>query len=186
MSDPANITQLLNQWSGGDDKAGEQLTPIVYEELRRLARRIFSGERQGHTLQPTALVHEAYVKLIDADVTWQDRAHFYSLAARMMRRLLVNNANARGAEKRGGKAVRVTLVEDNVAGPSEEAGILALNEALESLAQIDERKSHLIELQYFGGLSQKEMEVVTGLSRSTIVRDLRLARAWVKSFLDKH
>jgi len=186
VSKAANITQLLNQWSGGDDKAGEQLTPIVYDELRRLAMRIFSGERRGHTLQPTALVHEAYLKLIDADVTWQDRAHFYSLAARMMRRLLVNHANARGAEKRGGEALRVTLVEDDVAEEAEEAGILALNEALESLAEIDERKSQLIELQYFGGLSHKEMEEVTGLSKSTIVRDLRLARAWVKNYLDKH
>ncbi|MCH9695200.1 MAG: sigma-70 family RNA polymerase sigma factor [Gammaproteobacteria bacterium] len=185
MAQPPQITQLLNQWSSGDKDAEAALTPIVYDELMRMAKRLFRSENSGHTLQPTALVHEAFVKLIDVDVDWQDRAHFYSLAARMMRRLLVNHANARRAEKRGGGAVKVTLDEANV-GADAEADLLNLEEALQGLAALDERKANLIELQYFGGLSFREMEAVTGLSSSTIDRDLRLARAWLKDALAKN
>lgn len=185
MADSTNITQLLNQWRAGDDQAAEILTPLVYDELQILARRLFRGERKSHTLQPTALVHEAYAKLIDVDVTWQDRAHFFALAARMMRRLLVNHAKASNAIKRGGQNIKVTLNEEVVAGSDQDADFLDLEEALQNFAEIDPRKAELVELQYFGGLSFKEMQEVTGLSSSTIDRELRVARAWLKDHLTK-
>lgn len=183
MVDQAAITQLLNQWSGGDEDAEAALTPLIYDELQRTAKRLFRSERRSHTLQPTALVHEAFVKLVDVNVTWQDRAHFFSLAARMMRRLLVNHANTRNAAKRGGDAIRVTLDESSLSGGSADADLLDLEEALQRLAELDARKAELIELQYFGGLSFREMEEVTGLSSSTLDRDLRMARAWLKDQL---
>ena len=184
MTDQQSITALLNRWGSGDKDAEAALTPMVYDELQRMARRLFRSESKSHTLQPTAIVHEAFVKLVDVDVTWQDRAHFFSLAARMMRRLLVNHANARNAAKRGGDAIKVTLVESAVA-ESVDADLLDLEEALQALAELDARKAELIELQYFGGLSFKEMEEVTGLSSSTLDRDLRMARAWLKDQLTK-
>lgn len=185
MDAPGDVTQLLNQWAGGDEQAGEALTPLVYDELHKIAARLFRSERSGHTLQPTALVHEAYANLVGADISWQDRAHFYSLAARMMRRLLVNHANAKNAAKRGGGAVRVTLDESRTPAADDSAELLDLDEALTRLAEMDERKAELIQLQYFGGLSFKEMEEVTGLSSSTLDRDLRFARAWLKDQLSK-
>ena len=185
MDAPGDVTQLLNQWAGGDEQAGEALTPLVYDELHKIAARLFRSERSGHTLQPTALVHEAYANLVGADISWQDRAHFYSLAARMMRRLLVNHANAKYAAKRGGGAVRVTLDESRTPAADDSAELLDLDEALTRLAEMDERKAELIQLQYFGGLSFKEMEEVTGLSSSTLDRDLRFARAWLKDQLSK-
>ena len=185
MDAPGDVTQLLNQWAGGDEQAGEALTPLVYDELHKIAARLFRSERSGHTLQPTALVHEAYANLIGADISWQDRAHFYSLAARMMRRLLVNHANAKNAAKRGGGAVRVTLDESRTPAADASAALLDLDEARTRLAEMDERKAELIQLQYFGGLSFKEMEEVTGLSSSTLDRDLRFARAWLKDQLSK-
>ena len=185
MVDRPPITQLLNQWSSGDKSAEATLTPMVYDELQRMAKRLFRSESNAHTLQPTALVHDAFLKLVDVDVTWQDRAHFFSLAARMMRRLLVNHANARNAAKRGGDAIRVTLNESVVSSASADADLIDLEEALSALTDLDPRKAQLIELQYFGGLSFREMEEVTGLSSSTLDRDLRLARAWLKSALAK-
>lgn len=185
MADQQSITQLLNRWSTGDKEAGAALTPMVYDELQRMAKRLFRSEKRSHTLQPTALVHEAFVKLVEVDVTWQDRAHFFSLAARMMRRLLVNHANARNAAKRGGNAIRMTLDESALADGSADADLLDLEEALQGLAELDPRKAELIELQYFGGLSFKEMEEVTGLSSSTLDRDLRMARAWLKDQLTR-
>jgi len=185
MADQPPITQLLNQWSTGDKDAEAALTPLIYDELQRMAKRLFRSEKSSHTLQPTALVHEAFVKLVDVEVTWQDRAHFFSLAARMMRRLLVNHANARDAAKRGGDAIRVTLNESGVSAESADADLIDLEDALQALAELDGRKALLIELQYFGGLSFREMEEVTGLSSSTLDRDLRLARAWLKDALSK-
>lgn len=185
MADQQSITQLLNRWGTGDKDAEATLTPMVYDELQRVAKRLFRSEKGSHTLQPTALVHEAFVKLVDVDVTWQDRAHFFSLAARMMRRLLVNHANARNAAKRGGEAIKVTLNEGAVSGSNADADLLDLEEALQQLAELDSRKAELIELQYFGGLSFREMEEVTGLSSSTLDRDLRMARAWLKDQLIK-
>ncbi|MFK7887495.1 MAG: ECF-type sigma factor [Gammaproteobacteria bacterium] len=183
MSNPDNLTQLLNNWADGDQAAGEILTPMVYEELHKLAQRLFRSESSAHTLQPTALVHEAYAKLIDVDVSWQNRAHFYALAARMMRRLLINHAKARHAAKRGGTAVRIPIDDDLHGERDGDAQLLDLNEAIRGLAEVDERKAELIELQYFGGLSLREMQAVTGMSSSTLDRHLRLARAWLKDAL---
>lgn len=179
------ITRLLHEWTDGSEAAGNQLAPLVYDELHRMAERLFRRERAGHTLQPTVLVNDLFANLVDADIDWQDRAHFFALAARMMRRLLVNHANARRALKRGGDALKITLDEGSI-GQDTETELLNIEEALQSLAEIDERKATLIELQYFGGLSFREMEAVTGLSSSTIDRDLRLARAWLKDTLTKN
>lgn len=183
MGEPGEVTQLLRRLAAGDDQSAEALTPLIYDELHKLARRLFVSEKAGHTLQPTALVHEAYVKLVNVDVSWQDRAHFYSLAARMMRRLLVNHANAKNAAKRGGGAVRITLDESSTPATDADADLLLLDEALTALADIDPRKADLVQLQYFGGLSFREMEEVTGLSSSTLDRELRMARAWLKNHL---
>jgi RNA polymerase sigma factor (TIGR02999 family) len=180
---PGDVTQLLKRLADGDESSAETLTPLIYDELHKLAKRLFVSENAGHTLQPTALVNEAFVKLINVDVAWQDRAHFYSLAARMMRRLLVNHANAKNAAKRGGCAVRVTLDEATTPATDADADLLQLDDALTALAEIDERKADLVQLQYFGGLSFREMEEVTGLSSSTLDRELRMARAWLKNHL---
>lgn len=185
MGEDQSITVLLQSWSEGNEQALEQLTPIVYEELHRQAINIFAGERAGHTLQPTALVNEAFAGLVGADVSWQNRTHFYALAARMMRRILVNHAKARGAQKRGGDAIAVTLDESRLGADDVVADLLHLDEALAALEAEDKRGAELIELQYFAGLSFKEMETVTGLSSSTIDRDLRFARAWLKKRLDE-
>lgn len=186
MNQATNITQLLNNWTSGDPEAGGQLAPLVYDELHRLAQRIFRGERPSHTLQPTALVHEVYSKLVDADVAWQDRAHFFALAARMMRRLLVNYATQRNRQKRGGDALRVTLHEDSGAElPNNDALLLDLDRTLTELSGLDERKAELIQLKFFGGLTGVEIAEVTGLSSSTIDRELRLAKAWMRVHLSK-
>ena len=174
-----SITQLLSDWRAGDEAALERLTPLVYAELRRLAERLFRTESPGHTLQPTALANEAFEGLVRMDVSWQDRAHFFALSARLMRRILVNHANARRAAKRGGGDVRVTL-EEGVA-PAIEANedVLALNEALEELAAMDERRAKVIELHYFGGLTYPEIASALDLSPSTIHEDLRTAKSWL-------
>ncbi len=186
MTDNGHITRLLNDWAEGDQQAGKELTPLVYDELLKLARRLFRDEASSHTLQPTALVHEAYAKLIDVDVSWQNRAHFYALAARMMRRLLINHAKSRRAAKRGGSAVRIPL-DDSLHGSGDrDAELLDLDAAIADLAAVDPRKAELIELQYFGGLSIKEIQTVTGMSQSTLDRHLRLARAWLKDALSAH
>ena len=183
MGAPGEVTQLLRRMADGDEQSAEALTPLIYDELHKLAKRLFISENSGHTLQPTAIVHEAYVKLVNVDVSWQDRAHFYSLAARMMRRLLVNHAKAKNAEKRGGGAVRVTLDESSTPASDANADLLHLDEALTALGEVDPRKADLIQLQYFGGLSFREMEEVTSLSSSTLDRELRTARAWLKNHL---
>lgn len=176
----ANVTRLLRAWSDGDADALDALTPLVYEELRRLARRTFRGERAGHTLQPTALVNEAFVRLAGSDVAWQDRKHFYALAARMMRRILVSHATARSASKRGGGEIRVTLDESAVGGAVPDDRLLDLDAAVSRLATLDPRQADLVELNVFSGLTFEEMASVTGLSTSTIDRELRLAKAWIK------
>ena len=179
MPSEGEITRLLHEWSGGDESALESLSPLIYDELHRLAKRAFSGEKASHTLQPTALVNEAYVKLVKVDVSWQDRAHFFGLAARMMRRLLINYANARATKKRGGDAVNVTLDESAVGGPDTDIRLLEIDAAITRLAAIDERKANIIELKYFGGLTGRELAEVTGLSTSTLGRELKLALAWL-------
>lgn len=184
MGSTGDITKLLAGWSGGDVECADALAPIIYDDLQAIARRLFRSENAKHTLQPTALVHEAYVRLVDADVEWQDRAHFYALAARMMRRLLINHAEARSAAKRGGGAIHVTLSEALNSPPGVEAELLVLNDALGALANYSKRMAELIELQYFGGMTLEEMAHVTGLSVRTVGRDLRFARAWLKDYLD--
>src|SRR5688572_17156675 len=144
-----SITQLLTDWRAGDEAALERLTPLVYAELRRLAQRLFRSEAPGHTLQPTALVNEAFEGLVRMDVSWQDRAHFFALSARLMRRILVNHANARRAAKRGGAEVRVTLEEGVAPAIQADDDVLALNEALEELTAMDERRAKVVELHYF-------------------------------------
>lgn len=180
-----NITRLLAGWSSGDDACSDELAPLIYDELQLIARRLFRSENAKHTLQPTALVHEAYVRLIKVDIAWQDRTHFFALAARMMRRLLINHAEARSAAKRGGGAVHVTLSEASSVAPSVEVELLDLNRALESLTEYNERMAELIEFQYFGGMTMDEIANVKDLSVRTIGRDLRFARAWLKDYLTR-
>lgn len=183
MAGSANITGLLRAWQEGSPDALAALTASVYEELHRIARRAFKGERAGHTLQPTSLVNEAFMRLVDARVTWQDRAHFFALSARMMRRILVNHAESHRAAKRGGGGTPETLVESAISADVPDQRIEELNEALQALAAFDARKADLVELQVFGGLTFEEMVEVSGLSTSTLDRELRVAKAWLKQRL---
>ena len=177
---PGANTELLRAWSDGDDGALARLTPLVETELRRLARGYMGRERRGHTLQPTALVNEAFLRLTDArQVRWQDRAHFLGISARLMRRVLVDHARARGFRKRGGGAQRVTLDEGLIASPEPALDLVALDRALEVLAADDVRKSRVIELRFFGGLSVEETAEVLHVSPQTIKRDWRLAKLWL-------
>jgi RNA polymerase sigma-70 factor (ECF subfamily) len=178
---PAAVTELLRAWSDGEDGALERLTPLVEAELRRLARGYMGRERRGHTLQPTALVNEAFLRLTDArSIRWQDRAHFLGISARLMRRVLVDHARSRGYRKRGGDAQRVTLNEGLVASPEPAAvDVVALDRALEALAAVDVRKSRVIELRFFGGLSVEETAEVLHVSADTVKRDWRLAKLWL-------
>jgi RNA polymerase sigma factor (TIGR02999 family) len=181
------ITRLLLDWRNGDQAAFEQLAPLVYDELHRIAQRQMRREREGHTLQPSALVNEAFLRLIDYDqVNWQNRRHFFRLAAKMMREALVNYAAARQSLKRGGEAQRVSLDE---ALAREEKGamglddLLALNEALERLALEDERSARVVELMFFGGLSERETAEELGVSERTVKREWRYARLWLRRAL---
>ncbi len=178
------VTELLEAWGDGDQAAAEQALPYVYDELRSLARVYFSRERRGHTLQPTALVHEAWVRLVEqTGVRFSSRAHFVGLAAHIMRRVLVDHARERNTAKRGGKAQKVTLIEsDSASQPDVE--IMALDEALSGLAAMDERKAKIIELRFFGGLSIDDTAEVLETSRKTVVREWRRARAWLYDRLE--
>ena len=179
-SSPGHVTELLRAWSDGDDAALDQLVPLVESELRRLARAYMGRERRGHTLQTTALVNEAFVRLTDArQVRWQDRAHFLGISARLMRRVLVDYARRRGYQKRGGAAQRVTLHDDLVTSVDPAFDLVALDRALEALSQIDPRKSRTIELRFFGGLSVDETAEVLQVSPDTVKRDWRLAKLWL-------
>jgi len=174
------VTRLLVAWSEGDQSALDRLMPVVHDELRRLARHHMARERAGHTLQTTALVNEAYIRLIDAgNVPWQGRAHFFGIAARLMRRILVDIARERNYRKRGGGTHQVTLKEALRAGPGINPDVIALDEALESLAQIDERKCRVVEMRFFAGLTESEIAVALNVSPETIRRDWRLAKAWL-------
>ncbi len=176
---PNEITQLLNAWCQGDRDALEQLAPLVESELRNLASAYLSKETSGNILQPTALVNEAYMRLIEWNtVGWQNRAHFYAVAAKIMRRVLVNHAVARRAEKRGRGAVLMSLTEAD-AQPDRSADLVALDEAVESLAKFDDRKSRIVELRFFGGLTFEETAEVLGVSSRTVHREWDLARAWL-------
>ena len=178
-----DVTRLLSAWRAGDTAALEQLTPLVYRHLQRLAHSAMRGERAGHTLQTTALVHEAFIDLADARVDWADRAHFYAIAARQMRRILVNHGEAHRAAKRGGGAVHAPLEDalDVVGTPSAE--ISDLDDALRRLEAVDARKAQILELHYFGGLTYDEMAAVLSLSASTIDAELRFAKAWLRQAL---
>ena len=174
---PGAVTELLHAWSGGDDGALEQLLPLMEAELRRLARGYMGRERKEHTLQTTALVNEAFLRLTDAQqIRWQDRGHFLGISARLMRRVLVDHARARGYLKRGGGAERVTLHEGLVISPDPALDLVALDRALEALARVDARKSQIVELRFFGGLSVEETADVLHVSSDTVKRDWRLAK----------
>jgi len=180
MSGPGSVTGLLIEWGKGDEAALERLIPMVERELHRIARRCMAGERAGHSLQAIALVHEAYPKLVDVQhVNWQDRAHFLAMSARLMRRVLVDWARAKRYQKRGGGALKVTL--DDALAVTDERGhdLVALDDALQALAAFDERKSRVIELRFFGGLSVEETAAVLSVSVDTVMRDWKLAKAWL-------
>src|SRR5437667_9595347 len=174
------VTDLLVQWGQGDDAALTELTPLVYEELHRIAHRHMGGQRPDHTLQTTALVNEAYLRLADqTNPNWQSRAHFFAVAARAMRQVLVNYAKSSRAQKRGGGALRVELDEAALVSPEESKEIVDLHEALERLAALDSRKAQVVELKYFGGLNYDEMAEVLKISPVTVRRDWRFAKAWL-------
>ncbi|MEO1321337.1 MAG: sigma-70 family RNA polymerase sigma factor [Pseudomonadota bacterium] len=174
---------LLRQWADGDSDSLDRLTARVYDELRGIALQIFRGERADHTLQATALVNEAYARLIGSDIDWQDRGHFFSLAARLMRRILVDHANAHSAAKRGSGVKPLPLDDVIVVSPELGEEVLDLHEALNELAEHDERKAHILELNYFGGLTYADMAKALNLSSSTLDREIRFAKAWLKSRL---
>ena len=177
---------LLRAWSDGDEAALEKLLPLVEAELRRLARIYMARERRGHTLQTTALVNEAFVRLIDAKgLRWQDRSHFLGISARLMRRVLVDHARARGYQKRGGGAQRVTFTDALVIAPDVAPRLIDLDRALEALAAVDARKARVVELRFFGGLSVEETAEVLHVSNDTIKRDWRLAKLWLLRKLDE-
>jgi RNA polymerase sigma-70 factor (ECF subfamily) len=180
VSDPGDVTALLRAWRHGDEAALERLVPLVEPELHRIARRCMAGERAGHSLQATALVNEAYLRLVDVQrVNWQDRAHFLAMSARLMRRVLVDAARAKGYQKRGGGAVKVTLDEALIPSAGPAVDLVALNDALEALAAFDERKSRVVEMRFFGGLSVEESAAVLDVSVDTVMRDWKLAKAWL-------
>jgi RNA polymerase sigma factor (TIGR02999 family) len=179
-SQTAQVTRLLRAWCGGDPAALDQLMPLVYDELRRMARRYMQQEKPGNTLQPTALVNEAFLRMVDVTgVRWQDRAHFFAIAAQIMRRILVDAARARGSGKRGGGVERVDLNESIDALPELDRRLVDLDEALESLARFDARKAKVVELRFFAGLSVKEIAEVVKISQESVKRDWKLARAWL-------
>jgi len=178
-----NVTQLLADWQSGNRAALDELTPIIYEEMHRLARRYMRGEAAGHTLQATALVNEAYLRLIGSEQPWKNRAHFLGVAAQMMRRVLVDHARARGSAKRGADVSHVDIDEATIVTHDNDEVVLGLDDALNKLAKFDERKSKLIELRFFGGLTYEETAEVLSISTTTLDRELRLAKAWLKQEL---
>jgi RNA polymerase sigma factor (TIGR02999 family) len=178
---PHDVTQLLRAWSEGDQQALEKLTPLVYAELHRRAHWQMANERSGQTLQTTALVNEIYLQLVDLrGVTWRDRAHFFALSSRLIRRVLIDAARAKAAHKRGGRASHVELDENLLVSQEPPADVIALDDALTALAAIDERKSQVVELRFFGGLGIEETAEVLKVSPETVKRDWKLAKAWLR------
>jgi RNA polymerase sigma factor (TIGR02999 family) len=177
---PENVTQLLIGWGQGDKEALDRLVPIVYDELRRQAARYLRRERVGHTLQTTALIHEAYLRLVDQrNVHWQNRAHFFGIAAQLMRRILVDHARTKKRAKRGGSDVRVSLGDVQAVVKGKDLNVVALDEALDRLAEIDEQQSKIVELRFFSGLTVEETAEVLGISTATVKRDWSMAKAWL-------
>jgi RNA polymerase sigma factor (TIGR02999 family) len=174
-----SVTMLLKDWRGGDSQALDQLLQAVYESLHKMAGRCLRAERGGNTLSSTALVHEAYLRLVDADVDWNDRVHFYAVSARVMRRILIDHAKEHGRAKRGGGGERVAFDEAAMVGASPPDALLELDAALSRLARHDPRKSEIVELLFFGGLTYDEVGEALGISRATVDRELRLAKAWL-------
>ena len=184
---PSELTQLLIAWSQGDARALEQLTPLVYAELRKIAHRYMNRERAGHTLQTTAVVHEAFLRLLgNPQENWQNRAHFYAIAAQMMRRILVDYARSNLRAKRGGETIRVALedIDAPVADLALDPDLIALDAALEKLVEIDPRRGRVVELRFFGGLSVEETAHVLQVAPDTVVRDWRVAKAWLFRYLN--
>jgi len=174
------VTRVLQSWGRGDNAALERMIPVVYRELKRIAHRYMAGERRDHTLQTTALVNEAYLKLIDSrQVNWQNRAHFFAISAQLMRRILVDFARSRGYQKRGGGAHQITLHDEFVGAHERGRDVLALDDALTALAEVDPRKSKVVELRFFGGLSVEETAEVLKVCPDTVLRDWRMAKAWL-------
>ena len=174
------VTRLLLAWNDGDESALEKLVPLVYGELRRLAKRQMWGEHPDHTLQTTALINEAYIKLVDLrNVHWQNRAHFFALCARLMRRILVDFARSRHYAKRGGGAENISLDESLVVSPAHSTDLVAVDDALKALAKVDARKAQVVELRFFGGLTVEETAEVLKVSPETVQRDWKLAKAWL-------
>ena len=177
---PHEITELLEQWSGGNQAALDKLYPLVYEELRRLARSYMRREPKGHTLQTTALINEAYVRLVDQhQVHWQNRSHFFAISAQIMRRILVDHARRRLHAKRGGGARKISLDEVMIVAKERSEEVLMLDEALANLARVDPRRSQVVELRYFAGLNNTQIASVLKISENTVMRDWNLARAWL-------
>jgi RNA polymerase sigma factor (TIGR02999 family) len=174
------VTQLLKAWSTGDEQALEKLTPLVYEQLHRVARHHMAGQRSGHVLQTTALVNEVYMQLVDCgQMNWQDRAHFFAVSAQLMRRILIDFARSGGSQKRGGGALHIPLDEAPSVGNEFDPNLIALDDALHALAVVDKRKSKVVELRFFGGLSVEETAEVLKVSPETVTRDWRLAKLWL-------
>src|SRR5580698_2998599 len=173
------VTSLLKEWSSGNKAALDELMPLVYQQLRKLASICLNDERPDHTLRATALVHEAYLRLVDADIAWQDRVHFFAVSARLLRRILVDHAKAHNRDKRGGGAEKISLDDAVLVGPQTSGGIVELDEALQRLAAHDQRKSELIELLFFGGLTYDETAEALKISPATVHRELKMAKAWL-------
>jgi RNA polymerase sigma factor (TIGR02999 family) len=181
-----SVTELLRAWTGGDVTALDRVVPLVYEELRRQAQRYLRRETPGHTLQTTALVHEAYLRLVDQRTArWESRAQFFGIAAQLMRRILVDHARSHHAAKRGGSAIQVPLDEETAAAQEGDVDLIALDDALNRLAQLDERQAKVVELRYFTGLGIDETAEALGISPATVKREWTMARAWLKRELDK-
>jgi len=178
--EPRTVTALLARWRAGDTDAQDQLVPLVYEELRQIAARLMASERRGHTLQATALVHEAYARLVESDIGFNDRAHFLSLASRAMRRILIDHARSRNRSKRGGGEPAITLADTMAATPASNERLLEIDDALRRLAALDPRKHRALEMSVFGGMTHTEIARVLEVSVPTVERDLRMARAWLR------
>lgn len=178
---PEEITRMLIAWNQGDERARDELMPRIYDELRRLARAHLRRERAGHTLQPTALVHEVFLRLVDqSQVNWQSRAHFFGAAARLMRQILINHAEARRAAKRGGDAERISLSDVDHFTVKQEIDLIALNEALKKLERIDPQQGRIVEMRYFSGLTIEEVAEALGVAPATVKREWSAARAWLR------
>lgn len=184
ISDNHDITQLINDWRNGDDQSQDKLNQVVYDTLKRIARSQMSRERSDNTLQATVLVDEAYMQLVDADISWANSAHFRAVAAKMMRRTLIDHAREKNAQKRGGGTADITLMESRVIGV-DQLSVLELDDVLNKLAAFDERKAKAIELTFFGGLNYEEVGEVLSISKATVERELRIAKAWLHNALQE-